>query len=750
MFTPRLTLVLVVYREQAYLRECVSSVLDQSPRDVELLAFDNASPDHGPEILDELAQADDRLILRRLDRTVSLGEARNLALESATGEYVWFVETTDLVPAGAAAAVAARLEETVPDVLVVDHTRAGSLGSAKPGPHGALLRAASRSPSFTLDERPEAVDFGVEVWDKIFRCDFLRSLHLRFASGGSGELSVTYPALLAAERIAALDRVCYARRRPGNACDERRVHGTPFDVFEQYDAVFRFADSQPGPVASRRRLLAAPMIRHYLSILHSLPEDRRSEFFSRMVDSYRRHALGDEPILEDRALLLKARLVAQGRYAPFRGLEWAGAQRRSARRRAGAVRRWPARVVRARRRRRRIAEAGRRKALASYYRSQLREPIDSDLAVFAAYWYRGYACNPRAVYEKLCERAPWIRSVWIVDADHAATMPESVEYVVAGTRDYYRLIARAKYFVNNVNFPNEFVKREGTIHVQTHHGTPLKKMGLDLRDAFVAGSRMNFERLVRRCARWDYSISSNAFSTLIWERVYPVRYETLEVGYPRNDVLVNATEADRERIRSKLGIARGRQAVLYAPTHREYLPGYVPTLDVGRVADELGSDYVLMTRVHYFYGSDDGLQELHRAGRILDVARHPSIEELCLAADVLVTDYSATMFDYGVLDRPIVIHAPDWDDYRRLRGTYFDLLAEPPGLVTTSEDELVAAFRSRAVWSEDAARLRVAFRARFCYLDDGRAAERVVRRVWLSNEEEKPAARPAPRIPIEA
>jgi len=104
------------------------------------------------------------------------------------------------------------------------------------------------------------------------------------------------------------------------------------------------------------------------------------------------------------------------------------------------------------------------------------------------------------------------------------------------------------------------------------------------------------------------------------------------------------------------------------------------------------------------------------------------------------------MFDYAVLDRPIVVHAPDWDDYRRLRGTYFDLLAEPPGVVTFTDDELVAAFRSGAVWGEDAARLRGAFRARFASLDDGHAAERVVRRVWLSEaaEAEGGPGTPAP------
>jgi CDP-glycerol glycerophosphotransferase len=378
----------------------------------------------------------------------------------------------------------------------------------------------------------------------------------------------------------------------------------------------------------------------------------------------------------------------------------------------------------------------RRKALRTYYRLQLRAPIEPELAVFAAYWYRGYSCNPRAIYERLRTLAPQVRGVWVVDRAHAGGMPAGVEFVVAGSRSYYRAIARAKYFVNNVNFPNELVKRPGTIHVHTHHGTPLKTMGLDQRKALVAGSRMDFDALLRRASRWDYSISSNPFSTLVWKRAFPTRYQTLEVGYPRNDALVNATEADVARIREELGIAPGLRTVLYAPTHREYLEGYLPTVDLARLADGLGPEYVIMMRMHYFYEADlERSQEARPAG-VVDVSRHPSIEELCLAADVLLTDYSSLMFDYGVLDRPIVIHAPDWDDYRALRGTNFDLLAEPPGVVTRTGDELIAAFRSGAVWSEEADSLRAAFRAKFCSLDDGRAAERVVRRVWLGEHEQ--------------
>jgi CDP-glycerol glycerophosphotransferase len=90
------------------------------------------------------------------------------------------------------------------------------------------------------------------------------------------------------------------------------------------------------------------------------------------------------------------------------------------------------------------------------------------------------------------------------------------------------------------------------------------------------------------------------------------------------------------------------------------------------------------------------------------------------------------MFDFAVLDRPLVIFAPDWPAYRELRGAYFDLMELPPGAVATTFAELVEIFGSGAYADDAAARQRARFRERFCYLDDGKAAERVVRRVLLT------------------
>ena len=278
----------------------------------------------------------------------------------------------------------------------------------------------------------------------------------------------------------------------------------------------------------------------------------------------------------------------------------------------------------------------------------------------------------------------------------------------------------------------------------THHGTPLKRMGLDLRDTpDRQGRGWTSTRCCGRCARWDYSISSNPFSTARLGAGLPRR---LRVARGRLPAQRRARQRRRAttvaaRPRRRSASSRASTAVLYAPTHREYQHGYVPMLDLaaagrrrsGRTTSSWPGCTTSTTPTR-------SCASCTGAGRLLDVAAHPSVEELCLAADVL-------------RDRLLLAHVrlrrarpPDRHPRARLgglprplRGTYFDLLAEPPGAVTRTEDELIEALRSARAGAGRAA--RAAFRARFCALEDGRAAERVVRRVWLGRARRAPAGR---------
>ncbi len=270
-------------------------------------------------------------------------------------------------------------------------------------------------------------------------------------------------------------------------------------------------------------------------------------------------------------------------------------------------------------------------------------------------------------------------------------------------------------------------------------------MGIDQQRFPAAAKNMSFHRMLERVDRWDYSLSSNQHSTEIWERVYPCAFESIDSGYPRNDVYFKATGEDVARIRAELGIKEGQTALLYCPTVRDYQKGFIPRIDLERMCRELGPDFVVLVRAHYFYGADPQLQALQERGLIKDVSKYPVVEDLCLAADALITDYSSIMFDYACLDRPIVSYVDDWEVYSKARGVYFDLLSQEPGqtpgATATDEDQLIEVFRSGAWKDERSTALRAAFRERFVQYDDGNAAERTVRKVFL-NQDATPAIIP--------
>jgi CDP-glycerol glycerophosphotransferase len=726
-----LSVVVPVHRVQGYLRECLHSILDEAGPNLEVIAIDDKSPDGCGEILDEFAERDPRVQVRHLEQNVGLGEARNIGLELATGEYVWFVDSDDSLPEGTIPAVLERLAVTRPDVLLVDYARTYWTGRANRNVMHELFRDPDSPEVFTLRERPDLLQILPFAWNRVLRREFMHAQGLRFTKGFYEDSPVSYPALLAAERISMLDRVCYhyRQRRSGHSITKTR-NAKHLDVFGQYEKIWAFIDGL-GPAGDDFRAIMFDRMMWHLLIVFAkdtrVPRDLRREFFSGMHRLYRHRPAGHQ--VPGGLQGMKYRLVERDAYRLFSLLKVTNLSRILLRGRFRGGRRALRRSVRLARQ---VVKKG-------YYRLQLRLPMDDKLAVYASYWYRGYSCNPCAIYERAAELAPDVRGVWVVRRSARENLPADVPYVLAGSRAYYRLMGRAKYFVNNVNFPDEIVKRRGSVHLQTQHGTPLKTMGLDQMKFPVGAADMDFDELLRRSDRWDYLLSANPLTTEVWSRVFPCRYEMLEYGYPRNDryFTVTGSKADGEvaRLRAEFGIPAGKTAILYAPTHRDYMGRFEPMFDIGRFARELGDDYVLLLRAHYFYT----LQDLARTqgwpeGRVFDVSRHPTIEDLCLASDVLLTDYSSIMFDYANLDRPIVIYANDWDTYKRTRGVYFELPEEPPGAVAATEDELIDTFRNGTYDGDIAVKARAEFRRRFCRFDDGHAAERVVRKVFLGEE----------------
>ncbi|MFF0338602.1 CDP-glycerol glycerophosphotransferase family protein [Kribbella sp. NPDC004875] len=669
---PRFSIVVPCHGSRAWLRPCLDSVLGQSFTDFEVIGVDDADHDGSGRILDEYAAADPRVRALHLDENIGLGPTRNAGLKECRGEYVLFLDADDVWLPGSLEAIATRIDNArQPDIVMFDYERifwdGRVIGSQR---HDAFAREGAGV--FTAAERPIFLTFLEVVWNKAYRRAFLTRHGFAFTSGFYEDAPWTYSTMLTAERIATLDRVVvhYRQHRAGG-----NIHATSgrrqWDIFDQYDRVHAFVQSDP-ELAGWRRFVFDRSLDHIIAVLakpERIDPDDRAEFF------HAAHAFAKrwkpEGYTSDRtARGFKRWLLIHDDYATYSTLKLS------------------ARMLQA---------PSPRKTVGKLLR---RGKLDPNLVAYAACGFQQYACNPRAIFEKAAEIAPHLRGVWVVDNEHLDVIPEGVEYVVADSPAYERLVSRATYFVSNMNWPKDLQKREGQIHLQTQHGTPLKTIGTDLRKQ--AGQELDLEELMREVDRWDFNLSSNRYSSEIWERTYPAYFEELEYGYPRNDRLLTASLEDVRAIRARLGYDDSHLVILYAPEDEA-------RLDRDKLAQAAGGQARVLVR------PGDSPE-----------TRQPRIEDLMLAADVLVSDHSSITFDYANLDRPIILHLQD-----KAVDTYFDVAEFPPGVVAGSAGELFTTLRSGAFASPEAAKHRHLFRERFCEFDDGRAAERVVRRVLL-------------------
>jgi CDP-glycerol glycerophosphotransferase len=374
----------------------------------------------------------------------------------------------------------------------------------------------------------------------------------------------------------------------------------------------------------------------------------------------------------------------------------------------------------------RVAERGAfaQQTLRSRARSAQREPSYDSLVLLETFGGRSVGDNPGAIGRELLARDLGLDLAWVVD-DPAVVVPPGTRAVHRRTAAWYDALAHARAYVANASAPYWFAKKPWQVHLQTWHGTPLKRIGED-RGPGDLGTWRHRRRMAGQAAGWDAMLLPNPFCADVFRSAFRFSGAFWETGYPRNDVLLTDDGTLREQVRAGLGIEAGERVVLYAPTWRtsggeqQSKPLF---LDVEVLTRAL-PDVVVLLRGHY---SGTGEPELFgERRRVRDVTRYPDIAELYLAADALVTDYSSVMFDFALTDRPIVLLAPDLEDYRDLeRGFYLDIEREAPGpLVRTTE----AVLEVLSGADRDQAR-RAAFRERFCAWEDGRSAARTVDRL---------------------
>ena len=311
---------------------------------------------------------------------------------------------------------------------------------------------------------------------------------------------------------------------------------------------------------------------------------------------------------------------------------------------------------------------------------------DERLVVFLSLMGTKFNDSPRAIYEYMCTHEQYkdYRMIWVFEKPEQ--FPD-IPSVKLDTFKFFTTALKAGYWISNTQFERGLTyKKSKTKYLYTMHGTAIKLCGND------CPGRKDFDfRTV------NYLCVQSDFDKYVFKRAFRAPMECfLESGRPCNDPLWHATEKERKSLREKLRIPSDKKVILYAPTWRESTNGgrtydIKPPIDLNTWEKELSEDYIVLFRAHHI---TTRIMDVQFNDFLRDYSDYPEINDLYMASDLLITDYSSVMVDYAILERPILCFAYDYDDYLKERGTYFELDDELPNKSCRTQEQLLEAIKT--------------------------------------------------------
>ena len=348
-------------------------------------------------------------------------------------------------------------------------------------------------------------------------------------------------------------------------------------------------------------------------------------------------------------------------------------------------------------------------------------PIQRNKIILWSDNFKTFGCSPKYIALYLAEHFPGKYDiVWVLERDRPLPegLPEGVRVVRYFSMEYLKEISTAKVIICNHRIGNYhyFRKRPGQFYIQTWHSSlRLKKIEGDapaLGPDYEAYAKADSDKI-------DLLLSGCAFSTDIFRRAFWYDGEILESGTPRCDCFFADNQAVKEKVYRFYGIEMDKKLALYAPTFRKDKTASVYGMDFARLGSALGDDWAVGCRLHPNLNADVSGEDC------ISMSSYPDMQELLCACDLLITDYSSSMFDMVVAGKKCVLYVPDLENYMaNERGLYFDIQALPfakaPDMDTLC----------RCVSNFDGYQDRCgAFLKEIGSFEDGRAAQRVAERI---------------------
>lgn len=301
-------------------------------------------------------------------------------------------------------------------------------------------------------------------------------------------------------------------------------------------------------------------------------------------------------------------------------------------------------------------------------------PINKKKIYFSSFQGHQYSCNPKYLYEYILQYKKLdYKYIWeFTDISKVVYVPDSIVVRARSLRSIIECMT-SKFIIVNTEFPWYIPLRKKQVLLQTWHGGgAYKKVGI------AAGWNKinNLEQKLNSNQISFYISSSKKFTEVQSNSKCVPESKFINCGMPRNSFLLQKNEKKRKEIFSKLNLNESTKIVLYAPTYRgkpsfkndelveEELLNYKMLKTT--LSEKFGDDWIALYRGHYYMLNIDNVQK----NECKDVSNFEDMQELLYVTDVLITDYSSSMWDFSLTERPVFLFAPDIDSYDSERGFY--------------------------------------------------------------------------------
>lgn len=315
--------------------------------------------------------------------------------------------------------------------------------------------------------------------------------------------------------------------------------------------------------------------------------------------------------------------------------------------------------------------------------------IRNNKIVICNYFGKGYGDNGKYIAEEIIKQGLKYDLVWLLREELIGMVefPAEVRVVKYGSIKGLYELSTAKVWIDNSRKFFYPIKRKDQYYIQTWHGgIALKKIEKDAANV-LSKDYINAAKIDSKMA--DLFISNSEFCTNMYKNAFWYDKEIYEIGSPRCDILFSNQLPNKKKVRNYYKINKEEKILLYAPTFRNNQSTDIYSIDYNsllRILEEkFKSKWVILVRLHPNISSESNFMKY--STNIINASEYDDMYELLSASDILITDYSSTMFEFSFMKKPVFLYTPDIEDYKRDRNFYFKI-ENLPYKIAKSDNEL--------------------------------------------------------------